>query len=150
TAIQNLVLDDVFLHEPVLGQAIRFDATGSFRDEGDIQAAELALQRTDEVEGVIDFDYSRDFGANTLALNLDAREAPAGLVSHLSGLPPDVPVAVTLQADGTPDAFETTFDLALTDFLQANGTATVDYAGPLGIDGAFTIRPGPRMPEEYA
>ncbi|HLS18221.1 MAG TPA: hypothetical protein VK090_00300, partial [Paracoccaceae bacterium] len=150
TAIEELVLDRVHLHRDVIGHEISFNAKGSFRDQGSVQQAALALQRSDRIEGVIDFDYARDFDANTLALNLDAREAPGGIVSDLSGLPPDVPVAISLNADGTPDAFETKFDLALTDFLQADGTATLDYAGPLGVDADFNIRPGAKMPEEYA
>ena len=150
TAIERLVLDDVFLHEEVLGQAIRFDATGSFRDRDAIQEAALELRRTDQIEGVIDFDYRRDFDANALALNLQASEAPGGLVSYLAQLPPEVPVRVGLQADGTPEAFDTTFDLALTDYLQAQGTAVIDYAGPLSVDAEFVARPGPLMPAEYA
>lgn len=150
TAIQRMSLQDVFLHEEVLGQAIRFDATGSFRDQGDTQSAELSLRRTDEVEGAIDLDYSRNFDAEALTLNLDAAEAPGGIVSALAGLPADVPVKVTLNAEGTPDDFETTFDLGLTDFLQAAGTATIDYSGPLGVDATFTARPGAKMPQEYA
>lgn len=150
TAIEELVLDRVHLHREVLGHEISFDATGSFRDQGNVQQAALALHRTDRTEGVIDFDYARDFSADTLAINLDAREAPGGIVSDLAGLPPDVPVAISLNADGTPDAFGTKFDLALTDFVQADGTATIDYAGPLGIDAEFTVRPEAKMPEEYA
>lgn len=150
TAINHLALTDVTLHEAVLGQAIRFDATGSFRDQGAIQSAALDLDRTDTVEGVIDFEYSRDFSENTLALTLDAHEAAGGLVALLGGLPADVPVAVDLKADGTPDAFGTNFDLVLTDFVEANGKAMIDYAGPLAIDGSFTVRPGERMPPQIA
>ncbi len=149
-AIQKMALDNVTLHEEVLGQAIRFNATGSFRDQGDTQSAQLSLQRTDDVEGAIEFDYSRNFDADTLTLNLDAAEAPGGIVSYLSGLPADVPVKVTLKADGTPADFKTTFDLGLTDFLQAQGTAVIDYSGPLAVDATFTAQPGPKMPQDYA
>lgn len=149
-AIENLSLAGVHLHQEVLGQELRFDATGSFRDQGDVQEAALELRRTDQVEGLIDFDYSRNFEENTLALNLDAAEAAGGIVSELAGLPPEVPVRVSLKADGTPDAFATNFDLALTDYIEAQGTATIDYAGPLSVDATFVARPGRLLPPEYA
>ncbi len=148
--IRNLVLQNVHLHEPVLGQEISFNATGSFRDIGDVQAASLELQRTDQIAGSIDFAYTNDFAANTLKVDLDAAEDAGGLVSALAGLPADVPVALTLNADGTPGDYNLAFNLAMTDYLQAQGTAKLDYEGPIQINADISARPGPKMPPEAA
>ncbi len=136
------MLQNVHLHEPVLGQEISFDATGSFRDIGDVQAASLQLQRTDDIAGHIDLAYTHDFAANTLKVDLDAAEDAGGLVSALAGLPQDVPVALTLNADGTPGDYKLAFDLAMTDYLQAQGTANLDYEGPIQISADISAQPG--------
>ncbi len=150
TEIGNLVLQNIHLHEPVMGSEIRFDATGAARDIGDIQSASLDLQRTDDTEGRIDFKYTRDFAANTLTVDLDASEAAGGLVAAMLDLPDDVPTALTLNADGTPDAFNIAFNLDMPDYLQSDGTAVLDYAGPISVDADVKARPGAQMPEQIA
>ena len=150
TKIASVVIDDIHLHQPVLGHEISFDATGAFRDIGDIQAASLDLQRIDATEGRIDFEYARDFAANTLIVDLQASEAAGGLVASLLDLPAEVPTALTLTTDGTPDALNLAFDLDMPDYVEADGTATLAYAGPLSVDADFKARPGPLMPEQLA
>ena len=63
-----------------------FEATGAFRDEGQIQSLTLDVQRTDAVEGTIDLEYVRDFSDESLKLVLNAQEAAGGLVAVMGGL----------------------------------------------------------------
>ena len=76
--IDRLALEGVELAEPVLGHALKFDAKGLARDEGDIQAVELTLTRTDRITGTIAFAYARNFDNDTLQVNIQADEAAGG------------------------------------------------------------------------
>ncbi len=148
--IDRLALERVTVARAVLGHAIRFDAEGSARDEGDIQSVTLKLKRGDRVAGQIDFAYARDFSDNTLKVDLNANEAAGGLVAHLLGLPQDAASSVTLIADGPPTDWKSRFELDLAEIIEADGRATISYEGPLKIDAAFTARPGPQLPPDLS
>ncbi|MEM7189124.1 MAG: hypothetical protein AAF439_05885, partial [Pseudomonadota bacterium] len=111
--VDQMTMNRVRIDAPVLGHAIAFDATGSARDEGDIQAAQLNLTRTDQIAGTIAFDYRRNFRRNTLMVNLEAREAPGGMVASLADLPPDAPSEIVLNADGPPNDWRVALELTL-------------------------------------
>ena len=143
--IENLALERVSIAEPVLGHAISFDARGAARDEGDIQAVSLTVNRTDRIAGQIAFAYSRDFSENTLKVDLTAREDAGGLVAHLASLPQDAASALTLKADGPPTDWKAAFDLDLAETIKADGRATVSYQGLVKVEAAFTARPGPQL-----
>ena len=148
--IDRLALEDVRLAEPVLGHAISFDAVGAARDEGEIQSARLDLRRTDAIAGTIDFEYTRNFSDNTLAVRLQAAESPDGLVANLADLPRDVPARLDLRADGPPTDWRMTFDLSVTDMVASNGVAAISYEGPIRVDVDLSVRPGPRLSPEIA
>ncbi len=148
--IERLALDDVKLAEPVLGHALGFDAEGAAQDEGDIQSARLNVTRNDAVEGTISFDYARDFSDNTLKVNLEAAEAPDGLIANLADLPREAPSSLTLNADGPPTDWRMTLDLAVAEMIALSGDAQISYEGPLRVDADFRARPGERLDREIA
>ncbi|MEM0923470.1 MAG: translocation/assembly module TamB domain-containing protein [Pseudomonadota bacterium] len=143
--VDRLAAEDVAIAEPVFGHAIAFDAEGAAQDEGDIQAVRLEITRRDAVEGVISLDYERRFDTNTLRLNLDAREGPAGLISALSGLPEDAASNARIAADGPPEDWRMTLAVALAETLDIDGEAAISYAGPLRVDAQISARPGPQL-----
>lgn len=148
--IESMVLAGVRLEESVLGHAIAFDAEGSARDEGDIQAIDLTVTRTDAVPGQIAVDYRREFSTAILAINLTANEGENGLIAALSGLPADAASRLTLTADGPPEDWRVTLELALADTVAASGTANISYQGPLAVDARFTASPGPKLDPDLA
>ncbi|MEM1160678.1 MAG: hypothetical protein AAGJ28_07070, partial [Pseudomonadota bacterium] len=148
--IEAMALKNARIDEPVLGHALRFDATGSAQDEGDIQAASLDLQRTDGLTGTITFSYRRNFRRGTLAVNLDAAEAPDGLVANLADLPRDAPSEVSLRAEGPPTDWQVQLSLRLAELVEADGAAKVSYEGPVQVDADFKARPGPKMAPNIA
>ena len=146
TRVEELRLERVFVAAGVIAdQSLRFDATGAAADEGDIQSLRLDLARTDSVEGRIDLAYERDFAANTLTLDLDAREAAGGLVAALAGLPNDSASRVTVKADGPLTAWSLDFEAETERVISANGQARVDLEGRIGVTAGFEARPGPAL-----
>ncbi|MEM9199927.1 MAG: hypothetical protein AAGD12_19000, partial [Pseudomonadota bacterium] len=113
--LREMRLENIVLEAPVLGHAIAFDAVGRAEDQGDIQAALLAITRRDQVAGTISLDYQRDFAANSIALTLEAAEAAGGLVAALAGLPADSASTLSLTADGPRDDWRVRFAAATED-----------------------------------
>lgn len=145
--IDRVSLENIYIAEGVAPTAIRFDGTGGARDEGDIQALKLAVRRTDDVEGVIDLNYERNFDNDHLLLKLTAREAPGGMVAAAAGLPNDAASRVTINADGPPEDWRLVLDAHIDEMLDATGEARVSYAGPLSAVADFKLTPGPAMGE---
>lgn len=146
--LRELRLENVFLAEPVLGHAIRFDATGRAEDQGDIQSATLSITRIDETEGRIALDYLRDFDAGTLRIDLRAEEAAGGLVATLAGLPEDSASRVSLSGDGPREEWILTFEAESERVYEATGNATVDWAAPISVAAEFDLVPGPELGED--
>ncbi|MEM8741164.1 MAG: hypothetical protein AAGE13_06665, partial [Pseudomonadota bacterium] len=143
--LREMRLENIVLEAPVLGHAIAFDAVGRAEDQGDIQAALLAITRRDQVAGTISLDYQRDFAANSIALTLEAAEAAGGLVAALAGLPADSASTLSLTADGPRDDWRVRFAASTEDVFTARGTAQVSYVAPLSVTAEFELAPGPRM-----
>ncbi|MEL6317390.1 MAG: hypothetical protein AAFR16_07095, partial [Pseudomonadota bacterium] len=130
-------------------QAISFNARGSARDEGPLQALALELDRTDAVAGRIHFDYRRDFEADTLALRLEAAEAAGGLAAELLSMPAYTPSEISLTADGPLSDWALSLRATAKDLLSAEAEATLQ-AQPLEISAEARLRPGPRLAEPAA
>lgn len=146
TRVEELSLTDVFIAEGVFAPAsIRFDATGAAEDAGDIQAARLAMKRTDEIAGSIDFAYARNFADNTLTLDIGAEEAAGGLVVSIAGLPNDSASRLSLKGAGPLTNWGLTFASSSDRVFEAEGEARVDIEGPLSVQAAFALRPGEAM-----
>lgn len=143
TRVDELRLDNVRIAEGVFaGQSLSFDATGSAQDEGNVQSLRLDVTRTDAVEGRIDLSYARDFAADTLKFDLDAREAPGGLVAEFAGLPESAASSLTVDADGPLSGWAMTLDMQAERMLSVAGRATLDVEAPVGGEAKLTITPG--------
>ena len=148
--VEGFTMENAFVAEGVLPQAIRFDAEGRALDKGDLQEVALSLRRIDDVEGRIDFLLRRDFAAGTLRLDLTADEAAGGLVAAAAGLPDDAAASLALNAAGPVDDWRLTFDAAAERVLEAGGEATFDYSDRLNVVADFTVTPGPEIGPELA
>jgi len=144
--VDEMALDDVVIAGGVIAEpSIAFDATGNARDEGDEQAVSLTVTRTDDTEGRIALEYLRDFSADTLRLNLDAEEAPGGLVAALSGLPERSRSAMAIDADGPLTDWRLSFRAEAEEVVVAQGSAVVDVEDAIQARAEFTVTPGPEM-----
>ncbi|MEM6489259.1 MAG: hypothetical protein AAF677_13505, partial [Pseudomonadota bacterium] len=147
----TLIVEEMRLDRVTIGpgavaeQGFSFDALGSARDEGDIQALTLEVTRTDDVAGAILVDYRRTFEANTLDLTLRADEAAGGLVAELAGLPARSASRVELVAAGP--LTDWTVDLAASsdDVIQVEGAGRVGLAEPIEITARLSAVPGPAL-----
>ncbi|WP_118133501.1 translocation/assembly module TamB domain-containing protein [Oceanicella sp. SM1341] len=146
--ISEMRLDNIHIAEGVLPQEITFDALGSAVDEGDQQSLKLDVTRTDAIEGKIAVDYLRDFSNDTLRIQLDADEAPGGIVATAAGFPDDSRSQVSLVADGPKEDWKVDFDASVDRVFSSDGTATVSYVAPLSVTADFALRPGEAMSED--
>lgn len=131
-------------------QSLAFDATGAARDEGDIQALALTVQRTDETAGEIRLDYARDFAAETLRLDLQANEAAGGLVAELLGLPDDSASRVRLAADGPLTDWRLELDAETERVLSTTASAQIALTAPVRIEATARAVPGPALAPDIA
>ncbi|MEM1343684.1 MAG: hypothetical protein AAGI34_03775, partial [Pseudomonadota bacterium] len=146
TRIEELRLDRVFIAPGVIAApSIAFDATGNLVDEGDEQSLQLRVSRTDAVEGRIALDYLRDFAANTLLLDLDAREDAGGLVAALAGLPEASASRVRVDAQGPLTDWSLDFSAETERVFTAQGQARIDLEGAIEARAVFTLVPGPEI-----
>lgn len=134
----------------VAGQGMRFDARGGARDEGDEQALNLYVNRTDDVFGSIALDYLRNFATGELRLDLAADEAAGGLVAELAGFPNDSATRIDVEARGPLADWRLRFDAATDRVYQASGEATVVVGPPFSVDASAELRPGPAAPPAVA
>ncbi|MEM6621627.1 MAG: translocation/assembly module TamB domain-containing protein [Pseudomonadota bacterium] len=148
--VDRLLLEGVSLGQPVLGHAMAFNAEGSLIDEGDVQAAQLTIARTDQVMGQIALSYERVFTTATLAVDLTVEEGAGGVIPALSGLPEDAATTLTLTAQGPPQDWRVALDLSLADTVAATGQATIAYQGPLNVDARVQVQPGPQLDPQIA
>ena len=144
-SLDQMTLEDIRIGPDVLGQSLTFDGHGSARDQGDEQRLELTITRTDDIDGEIDLTYLRDFAAETLAVDLIARESAGGVVAMLAGFPEDSASAVQLSGNGPRDNWQLTFDAETDDVFEAAGAAVISYVEPLGVTADFVLVPGPEM-----
>lgn len=143
--VEEMSLEGIRIGPDVMGQTLTFDGQGSARDQGDAQTLEMTITRTDEIEGEIALTYLRDFAAETLGIDLTAREEVGGIVALLAGFPEDSASAVTVSGNGPRDDWQLTFDAETDDVFAAQGEATVSYVEPLGVTADFTLIPGPQI-----
>ncbi|HSF94599.1 MAG TPA: hypothetical protein VLA52_06185, partial [Thermohalobaculum sp.] len=146
-SVDGVRLERVSIAEGVLPQAISFEAEGRAFDKGDLQELSLSLRRTDAVAGSISLAMRRDFAANTVRLDVQADEAPGGMVAAAAGFPADAPARLTLSADGPPEDWRLIFDAGVERVFDAAGQATLAYADRLSVAADFSVTPGPELGE---
>jgi translocation and assembly module TamB len=151
TRIERLALRDVEIAEGVIAeQSLAFEATGSARDEGDEQAVELDITRTDSVEGEILLSYLRHFGDDRLELNLDAREGAGGIVAELAGFPEDTASDITVDATGPLSDWQVAFEAEAERVFQAAGSGSITLGPPFALDAQVAVTPGPALDPQVA
>ncbi len=132
--VEGLKLTRVRIAGGVLGPSpLAFDASGRFEDKGDVQAAALAMDRTDDVTGTIRFDYTRNFATDLLRLMLNAQEAPGGLVAEMAGLPPDVAAEVRLEGEAPIADWRADLLARIDDIGRLEGGIGVASVQPLSL-----------------
>ncbi len=97
--------------------------------------------------------YGTEIGDLAAAYDLSMPDAPEGTLRlELTNSPyaPEAPTVFTLSMNGPPSGWNLQFDLAAPDYLQAGGTATVAYEGPISIKVNASARPGPKLPQDWA
>ena len=147
--VDSIRLVDAFIAEGVFApQSLNFEATGSFRDEGDIQSLKLDIERTDQVEGTIALEYVRDFSDESLKLALNAREAPGGLVAVMGGLPNTSANFVELDASGPLVDWNLTLAAEVDEVIRVDGSAVIDAQAPVSVDAQLALVPGPELSEQ--
>jgi len=147
--VESLRLIDAFVAEGVFApQSLNFEATGAFRDEGQIQSLTLDVQRTDAVEGTIDLEYVRDFSDESLKLVLNAQEAAGGLVAVMGGLPNDSASFVTVDASGPLVDWNLTLAAEVEQVIRVDGSAVIDAQAPVSVDAELALVPGPELSEQ--
>ncbi len=133
-SVRGLKLNGVKIAAGVLSpSALAFNASGHFKDEGDIQSAGLDLDRTDAVSGTIRFDYRRDFAQALLRLTLEAREAAGGLVAEMAGLPPGSATVVNVKGDGPVENWAADLRATIDDIGKIDGNVKVASVQPLEV-----------------
>ncbi|MEM7497249.1 MAG: translocation/assembly module TamB domain-containing protein [Pseudomonadota bacterium] len=146
TIVEELRLERVRIAPGAIAeQGLAFDAVGSARDEGDDQALNLEVTRTDDVTGKILIDYLRTFDANTLALELEADEAAGGLVAEFAGLPATSASRASIDASGPLTDWQLELAIASDRVIDVNGALTVQLEGATNVVADLTIDPGEEL-----
>ncbi|MGM0586418.1 MAG: hypothetical protein ACQEUZ_17365, partial [Pseudomonadota bacterium] len=148
TRVERLAFEDAFVNGGVIaGPSLAFDAEGSFRDEGNVQALSLDLRRADEVEGRIVLDYLRDFADESLRLQVQANEAAGGVAAALAGLPADSASSLSVDAEGPLADWSLDFAAEAERVVAVSGAARVDARAPVSATAQAVIRPGEELGE---
>ncbi|MEQ8356335.1 MAG: translocation/assembly module TamB domain-containing protein [Kiloniellaceae bacterium] len=149
--IRQLAADEIALAAPVLGQAARFSLAGEATglDDGRLSAG-LNLQRLDGVEAQLSAKFDYDPSSDRLTAEIDAAEAPGGLVATLLEVPELPRAELRLSGSGPLSAWDGDFAVSLGDVVRAEATIGLQRHGngDLGfkLDGYSSISP----PEQSA
>ncbi|MGM0742697.1 MAG: translocation/assembly module TamB domain-containing protein [Pseudomonadota bacterium] len=110
----------VDLGPPVLGEAVALSLEGSLSLEGGNGAAKLAVERLDdEAQLTLDAAYSNE--TRILAMDLELREGPGGIVSGLLNMPDRPALGLTLRGKDPIDDYEARMALMRNDIPRLTG-----------------------------
>ena len=119
--IGNLVVDQIALAEPVVGQAATFNATLSLNLHGDsLDGLDARIQRTDSDADHLIATYHPD---DDYALNLDLVSAPDGILARLLGVP-EQGINASAQGNGDAQTGEARYSATIGDTPLLQGTAS--------------------------
>lgn len=149
-SVAALIVNDMQIADTVAPGGIAFDARGKFADAGPEQAATLNLTRTDAVAGKIEVSYAKRFDTGQLSLDINADEAPDGLVAALTGLPDDVPARLALNAAGPNGQLDGRLSVAAVGLFEAQGQTSARWADRLQLDLGLDVTPGARLDRAVA
>ncbi len=136
--IGSLNADRISLGQPVLGQAAELALDGSAKSEADgALATSLQLHRLDGPEARLDVELIYNPADDILTADLEAAEAPGGLLAALLEMP-DLPrAALRLKGSGPLSQWEGDAMLSLGDLIEAAADITLERRG--GDDLAFSM-----------
>ncbi len=144
--VGRLAADEIALGEAVLGQAARFTLAGvaGSREDGSFSVG-FDLVRLDGAEAKLRAALDYDPAADSLTAEIDAAEAPGGLLATLLEIP-DLPRAeMTLGGSGPLRDWKSNFALSLGEIAQAEAAISLqrEVGGDLGfsLQGRTTITP---------
>jgi len=145
--VKTLALRNFAVSEAILAKGVRFDATGTMRDTGDMQALTLAVRRIDGIRGRIAAALRRRFDSGEIALSLDAEEGTGGAVAGIIGAGANTPISLSLTAKGPPSNLTGEIDLGARDLAELSGTFATRWSGSFSADLTLALRPGPASSE---
>ena len=141
-AVDVLKIDRLRIEGGLLPQDLEAKVEGAFSDIGDVQDAELTVQRTDRPGDRITLKSRIDFDDMDIRFDLKATEEPGGLVAQMGNLPPDQALELDLAAKGTPEnlPFELFADIGQIGVAKGKGVASWDGLVTARFNG--TVEPG--------
>ncbi|MFN4058963.1 MAG: translocation/assembly module TamB domain-containing protein, partial [Roseinatronobacter sp.] len=144
--LDRLDLREVVLAEAVMGQAVRAGVSGSASLRSGSGAAQLQLDRLDDIEGSFSIEAAFANDTRNLSLDLSVSEAAGGLAVTVLGVPGAPSAALTVQGDGLIDEFEAAITLSTDGRERVEGqfvlqTALPGVAQALRLDLAGDLRP---------
>ena len=102
-ALDRLVVQELVLEEPLLGEAatMRIEGAGRLDAGGDGLATRLAVDRIDQQPGQARLDLAFAPDEDRLDLNLKASEPAGGVIARTLSIPGLPPVSLSLDGEGT-------------------------------------------------
>ncbi|RKT34266.1 autotransporter secretion inner membrane protein TamB [Roseovarius halotolerans] len=119
----------VELGAPVLGEAVTLSLDGSLSLEGGDGAARLAVERLDD-EGMLTLDAGYSNETRVLALDVELREGPGGIVSGMLNMPDRPALGLTLRGEDPIEDYEARLALLRNDIPRLTGVVRVTGEKP--------------------
>ena len=118
--IGELRAERVALGAPVLGEAAEFSVDGALSLDGGEGDADLQIERLD-AEGELSLEAAYSNESRVLALDLDLREGPGGLLSGLMTLPDRPALGLRVTGEAPLDDFDARLTLTRNDVPRLIG-----------------------------
>ncbi|MEO1203965.1 MAG: hypothetical protein AAFX10_14765, partial [Pseudomonadota bacterium] len=125
--LDRLAVDRVELSTDLVGEPMAFSVSGDAQlgEPSEGLRTDLTIDRLDGPPGHIGLNASFVTGGR-LTFDLSVDEPREGLIAGLAGWPLDTPVSVSLQGDGTLDAFAADLAATVGDLASASGSASIE------------------------
>lgn len=149
-ALENLIVQKLRLHEPVLGQAAALRLQGDAAALRDRAVVNLAVERLDEMDGRA--HVTLDWNAATGSLDIDAAlsEPSDGLVARLLDLPQRPPLDLTVAGEGPAGNWRGEIDLEAGELLALQSSLTVVVDRGIRVTMKGSGEPGDAFREDVA
>ena len=141
-SIDALKVDRLRIEGGLLPQDLEAKIDGAFSDIGDIQDANLTVQRTDRPGDRITLKSRIDFDDLDITFALKATEEPGGLVAQMGNLPPDQALELDLDAKGTPERLPFNLFADIGQIGVARGAGVASWGGLITAKFNGTVEPG--------
>ena len=127
--LDRLTVDRIELPTDLVGEPMAFSISGDAQlgEPSEGLRTDLTIDRLDGPPGHIGLNALFVAGGR-LTFDLSVDEPREGLIAGLAGWPLDTPVSVSLQGDGTLDAFAADLAASVGDMASASGSASIERA----------------------